>query len=164
MLVSGEPGGPDEVPWSALDAYPAASPPEVSVEGDLAYILYTSGSTGQPKGVMLTHRNALTFVDWCAATFSIRPEDHLSNHAPLHFDLSVFDVYNAIEAGAAVSMIPEETALFPQRLAAFIADAGHHGVVFGPLRARVSRRCTATSRPAISTGCGSCCSPVRSSR
>ena len=124
VLVSGDAHRDGEVPWTALDACPAGSPPEVGVEGDLAYILYTSGSTGQPKGVMLTHRNALTFVDWCAATFDIRPEDRLSNHAPLHFDLSVFDVYNALLAGATVSMIHEEIAVFPQRLAALIESQG----------------------------------------
>ncbi|HXD98556.1 MAG TPA: amino acid adenylation domain-containing protein [Candidatus Acidoferrum sp.] len=124
VLVSGDAHRDGEVPWTALDACPAGSPPEVGVEGDLAYILYTSGSTGQPKGVMLTHRNALTFVDWCAATFDIRPEDRLSNHAPLHFDLSVFDVYNALGAGATVSMIHEEIAVFPQRLAALIESQG----------------------------------------
>jgi amino acid adenylation domain-containing protein len=124
VLVSGEARDEREVPWTELDACPVTAPPEVGVEGDLAYILYTSGSTGKPKGVMLTHRNALTFVDWCAATFEIRPEDRLSNHAPLHFDLSVFDVYNALGAGATVSMIHEEIAVFPQRLAALIAMQG----------------------------------------
>jgi amino acid adenylation domain-containing protein len=124
VLVNGEPTGPDEVPWSAMEACPTTALPEESLENDLAYILYTSGSTGQPKGVMLTHRNALTFVDWCAATFRIGPEDRLSNHAPLHFDLSVFDVYNALEAGATVSMIAEEVALFPQRLAGFMEEQG----------------------------------------
>ena len=124
VLVSGEPLGTGEVPWSALESFPAAPPPESAIESDLAYILYTSGSTGQPKGVMLTHRNALTFVDWCAATFRISADDRLSNHAPLHFDLSVFDVYNALGAGATVSLIHEEITVFPQRLAAMIEDHG----------------------------------------
>jgi amino acid adenylation domain-containing protein len=124
VLVSGRAQAPHEVEWAALAGPPAPPPPEASIETDLAYILYTSGSTGRPKGVMLTHRNALTFVDWCAATFRIRPDDHLSNHAPLHFDLSVFDVYNALQAGACVTLIHEEIAVFPQRLAALIEEQG----------------------------------------
>ena len=124
VLVNGEPHGAGEVSWPALETFPAAAPPESAIESDLAYILYTSGSTGNPKGVMLTHRNALTFVDWCAATFRIGPDDRLSNHAPLHFDLSVFDIYNTLAAGATVSLIHEEITVFPQRLAALLEDHG----------------------------------------
>ena len=113
------------IPWSMLSEYPGEHPPQVVLtETDLAYILYTSGSTGRPKGVMLSHQNALTFVEWCAATFEITSEDRLSNHAPLHFDLSVFDIYNAIEAGATVYLVTEDLALFPSRLAEFIETKG----------------------------------------
>ena len=73
---------------------------------------------------MLSHRNALTFVDWCSAKFKIRPEDQLSNHAPLHFDLSVFDVYNSLEAGATLHLVTEDIALFPATLASFIETCG----------------------------------------
>ncbi len=110
------------VAWAALNEQPTAAPKVTLTETDLAYILYTSGSTGRPKGVMLSHQNALTFVEWCAEEFQVRSEDRLSNHAPLHFDLSVFDVYNTLEAGATLYMVTEDIALFPTTQAKFIED------------------------------------------
>ena len=123
----------DKAPESALplpvltfaDALPAQPPddPAVAViDHDLAYILFTSGSTGTPKGVMLSHLNALTFVNWGAATFGVTAEDRLSNHAPFNFDLSVFDIFVAAKAGAAISLVPEGLSVFPLQLAGFIQE------------------------------------------
>ncbi len=123
ILVEGEGNGSDLIAWSSLSNFPPSHAPDVAlIETDLAYILYTSGSTGRPKGVMLSHQNALTFVEWCAEEFGVRSEDRLSNHAPLHFDLSVFDVYNTLEAGATVYLITEDLALFPTSLSSFIEN------------------------------------------
>ncbi len=102
----------------------AADPGVRVVDADLAYILYTSGSTGTPKGVMLSHRHALNFVRWCASTIGVGPDDRLSNHAPLHFDLSVFDLYLAALGGATVVPVPDEIAYFGTELVRFVEEEG----------------------------------------
>jgi amino acid adenylation domain-containing protein len=106
----------------SLAGYSTEPPPVEVIDQDLAYILFTSGSTGTPKGVMLSHLNALTFVNWGFDTFSITAQDRLSNHAPFNFDLSVFDIFVAVKAGAAISIVPEGLSVFPVQLSALIQN------------------------------------------
>jgi amino acid adenylation domain-containing protein len=90
---------------------------ERAIETDLAYILYTSGSTGTPKGVMISHRSSLTFVAWAATCTGLTEEDRVCSPAPLHFDLSVFDIFATCRAAACTVVLPEMTSTFPARLA-----------------------------------------------
>ncbi|HLP12118.1 MAG TPA: AMP-binding protein [Flavobacteriales bacterium] len=87
---------------------------------DLSFVLFTSGSTGIPKGVMTSRNNANCFVDWMISEFGITKQSRILSIAPLHFDLSVFDVFAAekLKAGLFVPLV--SMIVNPMYLADFI--------------------------------------------
>jgi amino acid adenylation domain-containing protein len=105
-----------------LASLPSDLPEQRNGSHDTAHILFTSGSTGVPKGVVITHANVIHFVDWAVRRFGLGPDDRISGHSPLHFDLSTFDVYGALAAGATLHPIPPEANLLPHRLVALIQN------------------------------------------
>jgi D-alanine--poly(phosphoribitol) ligase subunit 1 len=116
LLTSLEPTipvfGPETAPTE-----PEHQPPVPCKGDDLAYLMFTSGTTGVPKGVMITHAAIDHFLSVMQARYSIRPGDRVSQFFELTFDLSVFDVFMSLGNGATLCLLPEASRLGP---AAFI--------------------------------------------
>ncbi|MGA7926493.1 MAG: amino acid adenylation domain-containing protein [Candidatus Sulfotelmatobacter sp.] len=91
----------DTFDLSAFDAGPLEA---VQSPDDLAYVLFTSGSTGNPKGVMLDHRGPLNTIGFFNQRFNVGPKDRALALSALNFDLSVYDVFGLLAAGGALVM------------------------------------------------------------
>jgi amino acid adenylation domain-containing protein len=115
---------PDEVKWLSYEEdkfFKAFSPYQIN-DNDLAGILYTSGSSGSPKGVALSHLAMSTFADWMGNTFSIDKETRIANLSPFYFDLSVFDLFTSRRFGAAVYFMPQEITLSPLAIVEWLKE------------------------------------------
>ena len=96
---------------------------------DPIYIMFTSGSTGEPKGVTVAHRGVVDYALWVQRTFHINSDSKLGNQAPFYFDNSIFDIYSMLLTGAEMCIIPESLFMFPSKLPEFIRD-NHITVIF----------------------------------
>jgi acyl-CoA ligase (AMP-forming) (exosortase A-associated) len=109
VVIGGEPWtatapGPQPVPWTELaDAHPDPVPEAADViDQDVAAIMYTSGSTGGPKGVVLSHRNLLAGAASVAGYLRNTPDDVVLGLLPLSFDAGLSQLTTALHAGAHV--------------------------------------------------------------
>ena len=116
-----------------VDALPEVSAQERSelerrtaaVDGaTIAYIMFTSGSTGVPKGVAVTHQNVLHFIEWGRKRFHISRDDNFANLSPMYFDNSVFDFYVALFSGASLSPVPRPLLSRPYDLVEYVGKMG----------------------------------------
>ena len=107
-----------------IDALPAGKVPAGPRPQDLFILLYTSGSTGVPKGCMLEQRNLVNFCAWYHKYYDLKPTDRVAAYASFGFDACMMDMYSALTCGACVDIIDEETRHEMSRLNAFVAERG----------------------------------------
>lgn len=89
---------------------------------DPLYANFTSGSTGVPKGVLVSHKSVIDFIDIFDETFSITDKDIIANQAPFDFDVSVKDIYSSIRTGATLVLVPKELFSAPTQLLDYLCD------------------------------------------
>lgn len=92
------------------------------IDTDLAYVFFTSGSTGVPKGVAITQRSIIDYIDWAGEEFDITEREIIANQAPFYFDNSILDIYLCMSRGATLHIVPEMYYSFPAKLLQYLID------------------------------------------
>lgn len=92
------------------------------IDTDPLYVLFTSGSTGIPKGTVICHRSVIDYAEWVTETFGISSQTVFGNQSPFYFSMSVLDIFSTIRNAATLYILPKTLFSFPLKLLEFIAE------------------------------------------
>ena len=86
------------------------------IDTDILYVLFTSGSTGDPKGVIISHRNVICYMEWSKKAFHFDQYTVFGNQTPFYFSMSVLDIFQTVCVGARLVLIPPQKFIMPGEL------------------------------------------------
>lgn len=112
----------EEIAGETADDQVLAQIAGTMIDTDPLYCLFTSGSTGVPKGTVITHRNVLTYVEWVRDTFSIDEKTVFGSQTPFYFSMSITDLFTTLHTGAELVIIPKSYFSFPIKLIQYLND------------------------------------------
>lgn len=95
---------------------------EKVIDTDVLYVLFTSGSTGMPKGVIISQGSLIDFIEWGAEEFHMDESIIFGNQTPFYFSMSVFDIYQCMRNGSTMYIIPHKMFSFPTLLMQYLYD------------------------------------------
>lgn len=102
------------------------------IDTDAMYVLFTSGSTGIPKGTVISHKSVITYINWVKETFEIDENTIWGSQTPFYFSMSITDVFTTILAGATLCIIPKMYFSFPIKLLEYMNEKKINAIYWVP--------------------------------
>jgi amino acid adenylation domain-containing protein len=124
--------------WPEIAKESSANPAPNATPSNLAYVMYTSGSTGEPKGAMILHDGLANYLTWAVRTYALEEGGSVPVHSSISFDLTVTSMYPALLAGGSIELLPEDAGA--QSLLAALRRGGRNLVKITPAHLELLRQ------------------------